>query len=159
MSGTVWGKAGQRLTEQEVEQRRRARAVERNQWERTKASMEVEARKNWAAGKVAPWRITHALGDLEGPEVDRACGVEEPAVDHWELGIVYPTWDQLRALAELTGYPVAFFCQDDPPILASETSLRYHSKPSEIAAADEAITRRFLPEAIAATLRADGVIT
>ncbi|MET8648508.1 hypothetical protein [Nocardia aurea] len=156
MSG--WGKAGQRLTPDEVAQRRRKRGAGRIGWDQLRVKQIAEARRNWEAGKVAPWRITHALGDLEGPGVDLACGVEEPAVDHWELGIVYPTWRQLELLAELTGYPVAFFCLDDKPILASETSLAYHSKPSEIRDADEEMARRFLPEAIAATLRTEGVI-
>lgn len=152
---TVWGKAGQRLTERELAKR----GWERAKRQQLRAAALVDARRNWAAGKVAPWRITHALGDLDGPEVDRACGVEEPTVDHWELGIVYPTWSQLEALAALTGYPVAFFCKDDKPILASETSLAYHCKPSEITAADEEVTRRFLPEAIERTLHAEGVIS
>lgn len=154
----VWGKAGQRLTEREVDQRRRARGFEHVAWEQHRAARVAEARRNWEAGKVAPWRITHALGDLNGPGVDLACGVVEPTVDHWELGIVYPTWRQLELLAELTGYPVGFFCLDDRPILASETSLAYHSKPSQIRDADEEMARRFLPEAVASTLRAEGVI-
>ena len=151
----VWGKAGQRLTEEEARRQRARRGLD---WERLKATRLAEARRNWEAGKVAPWRITHALGDLNGPGVDRECGVEEPTVDHWELGIVYPTWRQLELLAVLTGYPVAFFCLDDKRILASEPSLAYHCKPSEIRDADEEMARRFLPEAIAATLRAEGVI-
>lgn len=70
-----------------------------------------EARDAWAAGRVVPHRITLALDihSLYGPEVDQACGAEEPAVDEWEEGVRYPTWEQLQALAELTGYPVEFF--------------------------------------------------
>jgi transcriptional regulator with XRE-family HTH domain len=66
-----------------------------------------------------PARITQALDapgwggpPLEGPEVDRACGVEEPAVDLWEAGELVPTADQLARLAELTGYPVAWFYRE-----------------------------------------------
>lgn len=56
---------------------------------------------DWRAGRVIPHRITMAL-DLHGhhgPQVDAACGVEEPAVDMWEAGTLYPTWEQLQALA------------------------------------------------------------
>jgi transcriptional regulator with XRE-family HTH domain len=66
-----------------------------------------------------PRRITMALDAkaLYGPEVDRACGVEEPAVDLWESGALVPTGDQLAALAKLTGVTVEFFYGDDPPRL------------------------------------------
>lgn len=62
-----------------------------------------KAERDWQAGNIIPWRITVALDAhaLYGPEVDRACGVEEPAVDQWEAGTLYPTWDQLCALATL----------------------------------------------------------
>lgn len=58
-----------------------------------------------------PSRITDALDSrgLYGPDVDRACGVEEPAVDQWETGELVPTPEQLAKLAELTGYPIRFF--------------------------------------------------
>jgi hypothetical protein len=58
-----------------------------------------------------PARITMALDmrELYGPEVDRACGVEEPAVDEWELGLRVPTDAQMLALAELTHIPIAWF--------------------------------------------------
>ena len=38
-----------------------------------------------------------------GEWVDVACGVQEPAVDSWEAGLLYPTWEQLCKLAALTG--------------------------------------------------------
>ncbi|GAT01321.1 DUF4031 domain-containing protein [Mycolicibacterium fortuitum] len=65
----------------------------------------------WREGRVSPRAITAALDirQLYGPEVDRACGVEEPAVDQWEAGQLYPSWEQLQALARLTGFPVRFF--------------------------------------------------
>lgn len=71
----------------------------------------VEARNRWLRGLVVPHRITLALDirKLDGPEVDEACGVEEPTVDLWECGRVYPTWEQLLKLAVLTGFDVAFF--------------------------------------------------
>lgn len=58
-----------------------------------------------------PSRITTALNvcGLYGPDVDRACGVEEPTVDRWEAGELVPTAAQVEALSQLTGYPVAFF--------------------------------------------------
>lgn len=66
-----------------------------------------------------PERITTALdaAGLWGPEVDRACGVEEPTVDLWESGELVPTREQVEALAALTGFPVAFFYRDSPPPL------------------------------------------
>lgn len=65
----------------------------------------------WREGLVSPRAITTALDTraLYGPEVDHACGVQEPAVDQWEAGQLYPTWEQLDALAKLTEFPVQFF--------------------------------------------------
>lgn len=70
-----------------------------------------DAHERWERGQVVPHRITLALNirELYGPEVDAACGVAEPAVDEWEAGTRYPTWEQLLALAELTGYAPGFF--------------------------------------------------
>ena len=57
------------------------------------------------------------LRGLEGPEVDIACGVVEPAVDMWEAGTLVPTREQVAALAVLTDFPVTFFYQPaDPPL-------------------------------------------
>lgn len=47
-----------------------------------------------------------------------ACGVLEPAVDEWEVGTRRPTWQQLEALAELTGATVRYFCEAAPVALA-----------------------------------------
>ena len=41
-----------------------------------------------------------------GEWVDLACGVQEPAVDSWEAGLLYPTWEQLCRLAALTETPL-----------------------------------------------------
>ncbi|MCF8786209.1 hypothetical protein [Rhodococcus ruber] len=62
----------------------------------------------WLAGKLVPWYISHHLdrGRHTGPAVDIACNAEEPAVDMWELGTVYPRWDQTVALARLLDVPV-----------------------------------------------------
>lgn len=68
-----------------------------------------------------PERITAALDirGLYGPEVDRACGVEEPAVDLWEAGDLVPTAEQVEALSCLTGFPVRFFYMPPPAKLGS----------------------------------------
>jgi hypothetical protein len=78
------------------------------------AAFEQQARRAWAAGKVIPHRITTALdaGELYGPEVDAACGVAEPAVDEWEAGTLYPTWEQLCALAALVDLSVHAFTME-----------------------------------------------
>ncbi|MDV6246297.1 hypothetical protein [Rhodococcus opacus] len=62
----------------------------------------------WRAGKLVPWYISHLLdgGQHSGPAVDIACHAEEPAVDRWEAGQLYPTWDQTVALARLLDVPV-----------------------------------------------------
>ncbi|MGJ6127377.1 hypothetical protein QN239_32885 [Mycolicibacterium sp. Y3] len=74
-------------------------------------SSEAGAFEAWRDGLVSPRAITAALDmrALYGPEVDRACGVEEPAVDQWEAGQLYPSWEQLQALSRLTGFAVDFF--------------------------------------------------
>jgi hypothetical protein len=60
-----------------------------------------------------PARITLALDlrGLYGPQVDRDCGVEAPAVDEWEAGLRVPTRTQVEALAALTRMPVGYFYQ------------------------------------------------
>lgn len=40
-----------------------------------------------------------SLGGHFGPKVDAACLAEEPAVDRWEAGVEYPSWEQTVALA------------------------------------------------------------
>ena len=70
-----------------------------------------QARERRRSKTPIPERITLALDmrQLYGPEVDRACGVEEPAVDEWEAGTRVPTPEQIALLAELTNYPVGYF--------------------------------------------------
>lgn len=70
-----------------------------------------------AGGRIVPARITLALdyGGHEGPEVDIACGAQEPDVDLWECGELVPTEEQLRLLSTLTGFPVPFFYLPIPP--------------------------------------------
>jgi transcriptional regulator with XRE-family HTH domain len=76
----------------------------------------VALERDYRAGQtpVFPGRITMALDlhGLQGPEVDRACLAEEPAVDQWEAGEAAPSWEQLVALAELTEMPVGFFFRE-----------------------------------------------
>ncbi|WP_128644983.1 hypothetical protein [Rhodococcus sp. BS-15] len=87
--------------------RRAARSLADNR--RGDAFAEVELR--WAAGEIVPFRITQALdgAGLFGPEVDTACGAAEPAVDEWEAGIRYPTFEQLLLLADITGHAPEWF--------------------------------------------------
>jgi hypothetical protein len=64
--------------------------------------------QHWHDGKLVPWFITAMLdhGNHIGPAVDIACKAKEPAVDQWEVGVLYPTWEQTVALAELVGVRV-----------------------------------------------------
>lgn len=113
-----------------------------------------EAKARWTAGQVVPHRITLALDSrrLDGPEVDEACGVKEPAVDRWERGTLYPTWEQLCLLAVLTGFPVAFFTEpaDENPIVSnirfrpSEGRHVYQAEPRPVLAFTEKAVRRTL---------------
>lgn len=66
-------------------------------------------------------RISMALDlcGMEGPEVDEALGVlnadgTDTVVDAWETGELEPSEEDVRRLATLTGYPVAWFYT--PPI-------------------------------------------
>ena len=102
-----WGKAGQRLTAEEI--RRTDARAQQSAYRRM--ATEQQAYRMWAAGQVVPDTITLALGaaGLYGPRVDEACGATEPDVDQWESGELYPTWEQLKLLAALTGRtPVMF---------------------------------------------------
>ncbi len=79
--------------------------------EQRRRDAEWEAQPMWRRGEVVPARITLHLDwrGLYGPEVDRACGVKEPAVDEWEAGTRYPDWPELCALARLVDVPVTAF--------------------------------------------------
>ncbi len=56
-------------------------------------------RELWRAGKLVPWYISTLLdhGSHVGPQVDLACRVQEPDVDRWEAGHLYPMWENRRA--------------------------------------------------------------
>lgn len=118
-----WGKAGVRLSSAEARQNdaRRGRTVH------FQVAADQEAYRKWDAGLLVPHRITLALDSrgLEGPEVDAACGAAEPDVDRWEAGELYPTWEQLKLLSNLTGLALRFFFVPAPkePMW---TTLEYH---------------------------------
>lgn len=105
-------------------ERNRQRMFERayrERRERRQAGLELDYRAG--RERAQPTRITHALDSLAlyGPEVDRACLAEEPAVDRWEAGEAAPSWEQLLALVELTGYPVEFFLRPFPDTFGAAT--------------------------------------
>lgn len=87
-------------------------------WDQGAPKREAERRRLLTEEVPNPRRITLALDsrDLYGPEVDRACGGEEPMVDEWETGERIPTAEQMVKLADLTGYPIRFFYGEDPPV-------------------------------------------
>lgn len=119
-----------------------------------------QAWQAWQRGDIAPWRITLALDarGLYGPGVDRACGVEEPAVDEWEAGRLYPTFEQLLALARLTQYPATAFVyrHGEQPLHWADTTIRFHlpwSAQLELFEFDRGDpVLRFDPAAVEATL-------
>lgn len=130
-----WGKAGQRLTPEEAARRDAAFRARRNQSAASRERDNAEAKRRWAAGLVVPWRITTVLNaaGLYGPAVDLACGAQEPDVDRWEAGELYPTWEQLLLLAEVTGCtPRLFTMHDAQPLPAVATSLRFHVPPEDL---------------------------
>lgn len=144
---TRWGKAGVRLTPAEAAHRDRLAVVRNAEREEQRAEDDRIAFEKWQCGLVVPHAITTALNalGLYGPEVDEACGVREPAVDLWEEGKLYPTWGQLLALARLTRYPVIYFVTARQPIGVLDTSMRFHGKPS-VLAADQPVMR--YPDAV-----------
>lgn len=122
------------------------------------ASQNQAAKRDWESGLIAPYLITTALDmcKLHGPEVDEACGVEEPTVDWWENGLVYPTWEQLCALAQLTGFPPQFFSRrgKDPRAALVQTSADlFHKRELNRPHRPGPIVPAFLPEAIAKAVR------
>lgn len=148
--GKVYGKAGVPLTPEELADRARARTVRRNRRAREEAQALEEARQRHARGLVRPYIITSALDskDLYGPEVDAACGVLEPTVDMWEAGHVYPTFDQLVALAKLTQVMPAFFTRDHH--VAADGRMFLCGRGVKYAGPAEPPVITFTPEALAA---------
>jgi len=124
----VWGKAGQRLTEDELLHRRRQATARRNQSRTVRHASDRIAYRLWRAGQLQPYLITMNLdaAGLFGPGVDEACGAAEPDVDLWEAGQLYPTWDQLLKLAELVGTTPRRLCERRDILAVSQTSMRFH---------------------------------
>jgi hypothetical protein len=111
------------------------------------------AHRRWHDGLVVPWRITTALDirELHGPQVDVDLGVEDPSVDMWEAGILYPTWDEMLRLAVLTDFPVAFFTETPGrPVRAVDTSLRFHARLDDVDEREPVLA--FPPNVVAATM-------
>lgn len=85
------------------------------------AAAEQRAERLLVTGTPVPARITLALGDWDGPEVDLAVGTWEgnPAgdVDAWEDpdDPRQPNADQVRLLSEKTGYPIPWFYEPYTP--------------------------------------------
>ncbi len=66
------------------------------------------------SGSPARWPRTGSPGPSTPPSctaagVDIACGAQEPAVDEWEAGTRYPSFEQLLALAALTHHSSDLF--------------------------------------------------
>lgn len=141
-----WGKAGQRLTEDET----RAAAQAAGKARLRRQADDGAAYRLWQAGELRPHRITMLLNahGLYGPEVDEACGASEPDVDLWEAGKLYPTWEQVKLLAGLVGVTPLGLLRGGPEIRVESTSLRFHVPDYE----EEPTVWRFEPEAIAATV-------
>lgn len=95
-----------------------------------------ETERLLATARPVPAWISVALnvGGHEGPEVDTACGTWERNpdgdVDGWEAGTATPTAEQVKLLAKLTGFPVAFFYREftPGPQLAGPVIVCYRTK-------------------------------
>lgn len=153
MSEQKWGKAGVRLTLAEADARAARHRAERN---RTRAADEAAAKegyRDWREGRLIPATITMALDahSLTGPEVDEACCAREPDVDRWEAGVLYPTWEQAKLLAELCRVQVRFLARSHEHIDVNFTSLQFHIPDS--GRQQPPLVRFFTPEAIEAATR------
>jgi len=122
-----WGKAGVPLTPAEA----RAASARAARSRRLDAENERIAHRLWREGLLVPAQITFALdlAGLHGPDVDVACGANEPDVDLWEAGKLHPTWEQMQALAALTEQPIRRFFTRPTPLSVGETSMRFHRPP------------------------------
>lgn len=126
-----WFQAGQRAAADQFEARLSKRRAETARTEAAIRQGREQAHAGWLAGELIPYRITMYLDarGLEGPDVDERCLAREPQVDLWEAGRLYPSWEQLLALAELVEAPPrAFFVQlgDPAPLRWQDTTLRHH---------------------------------
>lgn len=155
MTDTVWGKAGERITVAERRRRQGLRRMREQLAEQRQADQRRQDRAAWERGELAPWRITMALDakGLEGPEVDAQCLAVEPEVDLWETGELYPTWEQLCALGELTGCTPGFFMHtrgEHPKIDPLSSTMMFHVPVADAAALRERRpVLRFPPHVVA----------
>ncbi len=147
---TRWGKAGVRLTEQQMTSRGHAATTRRNKRKLERLADDRIAYRLWRSGELKPHLITAALDfkKLYGPEVDLACGAKEPDVDLWEAGKLYPTWEQLLLLAKLVEKTPRFLCGKHVPLQIAQTSMRFHVL--DVPAPPPVWS--FEPEAVAATV-------
>jgi hypothetical protein len=136
MSAWPWGKAGQRLTPDQIFKRDAHLRAVQNRSRHTIAEETERLRLFWARGEVRPFAITILLDarGFYGPQVDVECGGAEPMVDEWEAGTRYPEFDQLLALLQLCGVTPGFVqhysTQTEFETLGEITdrsSLRFHS--------------------------------
>ena len=153
MTRTRWASAGVRVDQAET----RKRAGQRNANQFANVAMLERAKAAWARGEMKPAGITLMLdmNGLEGPEVDTACLAAEPDVDNWEAGTLYPSWEQVVALAELVGCSPEFFMWDRHYDENMQTSMRFHGTKAEreaYAKNDAPLIMKFTPEAIQKTL-------
>lgn len=133
MTDRRWGRAGVRLTVAQAGENDRRNARQREQSAQARVESDRIAHEKWRMGLVIPDHIAAALNkhDLYGPEVDIACGAREPDVDLWEAGKLYPRWDQILKLGELTRtWPIRFMAPINT-LSPLETSMRFHLKPGE----------------------------
>lgn len=138
-TGRKWLTAGVRATPEERERHRRKLVAERHRSAAAREADDRVAYQRWRDGLVVPYLITLALdaAGLQGPEVDARCRAREPEVDQWEAGELYPTWEQLCALAALTWVTPRFLTAGDtqPPPALWETSIWFHMTAAERKAA------------------------
>lgn len=89
-------------------------------WRQGEPRRAAERERLLATGVPVPERVSMALDlcGLYGPEVDAACGGEDPMVDEWESGTRVPTVEEIVLLANLTGFSAEFFYKPAPPPLS-----------------------------------------
>ncbi|WP_154606739.1 hypothetical protein [Rhodococcus sp. AQ5-07] len=129
-----------------------ARLRKRAEWAAVAAQRRAAhdlAYEQWAAGALAPYRITRALdaAELYGPDVDIACGAQEQACGDWEAGTRYRSFGQLLALAALTYQsPDSFIARDGDEDLDlfghHDVVPHQQSRAAALAAPDHRIYRR-----------------
>lgn len=156
---STWIKAGVRANPREAAKLRQDAGRRKIQDDLSEKRILSEARRGWEQGLVRPFRITYALDSrgLDGPEVDEACLAHEPDVDRWEAGLLYPTFEQLLALAKLTDYPPHYFTL--PPSTGDRMGWRFSTLKYHIPKVDREEMMRapdpvmaFIPEAVRAVV-------